>query len=170
MLVVCDRTRPEQSEIVAWLKPVSVAFSDRVKVPFELFFLLLLQLRHLSCGLRFCLTGAMPSSSNSGTDIEESGLDTCPICLQDVGQEEAFLDNCYHRFHWRVSFPALLVMNKLQTPGLTVSTLQCVSSWTEVQKSHPSPSAAPLSCPLCKAPYASILHTFRDNTFRYGSA
>lgn len=112
-----------------------------------------------------CAQDAMPSGNDVGADVQ-SGIDTCAICLQDIGQDEAFLDNCYHRFHWLVSFRTLLVTEELQTAKLMVSAMQCVSSWTEVQKAHPSPSAAPFSCPLCKAPYASILHAFQDNTFR----
>lgn len=91
----------------------------------------------------FVITGAMLANNDSGSDVQESGLDTCAICLEDTGQDEAFLDNCYHRFHWR-----------------------CASSWTEVQRSHPSSSIAPFCCPLCKAPYTSILHGFQDDTFR----
>ena len=87
---------------MAWLKPVSLCYwSDHVKVvpsysssfvwqlPFEVLFVI----------------SAMPSSSNSAVDVQESGFDTCAICLHDVGEDEAFLDNCYHRFHWQVSLP-----------------------------------------------------------------
>ena len=33
---------------------------------------------------------------------EESGADTCAICLARVAADEAFLDRCYHRFHFQV--------------------------------------------------------------------
>ena len=35
--------------------------------------------------------------------LEGSNFDTCAICLDDIGHNEAFLDNCYHRFHQQVS-------------------------------------------------------------------
>ena len=53
----------------------------------------------------------MPASNDSGADVQESGIDTCAICLQDIEQDEAFLDNCYHRFHWHVGYAALLARN-----------------------------------------------------------
>ncbi|KAL0018750.1 hypothetical protein WJX79_010546 [Trebouxia sp. C0005] len=80
--------------------------------------------------------------------MDESAVDICAICLSAIGgdseqaAEEAFLDNCYHRFH-----------------------RQCVMSWTTAQKAHPSVGSV-YSCPLCKAPYTSVLHSFQDNTFR----
>ncbi|KAL0039860.1 hypothetical protein WJX77_010193 [Trebouxia sp. C0004] len=80
--------------------------------------------------------------------MDESAVDICAICLSPIGEdseqsaEEAFLDNCYHRYHQ-----------------------QCIMSWTTAQKAHPSLGPV-YSCPLCKAPYTSVLHTFQDNTFR----
>lgn len=35
-------------------------------------------------------------------ETEESGADTCAICLARIAADEAFLDRCYHRFHFQV--------------------------------------------------------------------
>ncbi len=43
--------------------------------------------------------------------MDESAMDICAICLSPIGEEreqsdeEAFLDNCYHRFHQQVRDP-----------------------------------------------------------------
>ena len=57
---------------------------------------------------------------------------------------QAFLDGCFHRF-----------------------CLSCISRWTDSQRQHPPAGAAPgFVCPLCKTPYASILHDYRHNAYK----
>lgn len=109
--------------------------------------------------------------------MDESAVDICAICLSAIGgdseqaAEEAFLDNCYHRFHRQVRHPFGFARLYKETLRLIFSLtrcqlLQCVMSWTTAQKAHPSVGSV-YSCPLCKAPYTSVLHSFQDNTFRY---
>jgi hypothetical protein len=64
--------------------------------------------------------------------------------LASLNGLQAYLDGCFHRF-----------------------CLACISSWTESQRRHPPSGAAPrFVCPLCKTPYASVLHDYRHNAYR----
>ena len=46
------------------------------------------------------------SRVEAASDTNGAGVDTCAICLSHIGEGEgdgeAFLDNCYHRFHLQV--------------------------------------------------------------------
>lgn len=40
--------------------------------------------------------------------MAEADVDTCAVCLSSIsGDTEAFLDNCYHRFHLEVGLTDL---------------------------------------------------------------
>ena len=111
--------------------------------------------------------------------MDEFAVDVCAVCLSPIGEEteqsdeEAFLDNCYHRFHQQVRDPldfARIYQEILCWFFLLTrcQLLQCVMSWTAAQKAHPTLGSL-YTCPLCKAPYTSVLHSFHDNIFRYHS-
>ena len=49
---------------------------------------------------------------NGLADLHEAGLDTCAVCLNQIDEDEAVLDYCYHRFHKDVSSLAHTSMDR----------------------------------------------------------
>jgi Zinc finger, C3HC4 type (RING finger) len=57
---------------------------------------------------------------------------------------QAYLDGCFHRF-----------------------CLACISRWTDSQREHPpADGGQAFVCPLCKTPYASVLHDCHHHSYK----
>ncbi|KAF5837425.1 hypothetical protein DUNSADRAFT_4405 [Dunaliella salina] len=78
-------------------------------------------------------------------------MQCCPICLSPVLlEEEAFLQPCWHRFHFH-----------------------CIQRWSEIQHRHSTTEIAVnsrsggLKCPMCRQPYEAIMFDCIDKAFRF---
>eukprot|EP00884_Botryococcus_braunii_P008571 jgi/Botrbrau1/17715/Bobra.0166s0137.1 len=69
-------------------------------------------------------------------------LGQCPICLQTISlSDEAFLENCFHRFCF-----------------------QCIKEWSKVRP-HGGGRGDTVTCPTCRTPYTFILYDCVQGTY-----
>ncbi|KAH7615883.1 putative E3 ubiquitin-protein ligase Topors [Nannochloris sp. 'desiccata'] len=70
-------------------------------------------------------------------------IGTCPICLTDISAaDEAFIEPCLHHFCFR-----------------------CLQAWVRTQQNQ----ASPVTCPVCKTPFNSIIYDCHDVAYRVWS-
>eukprot|EP00898_Chlorokybus_atmophyticus_P004736 jgi/Chlat1/5263/Chrsp33S05092 len=69
-------------------------------------------------------------------------MSVCSICLDTI-HDEAYLDGCFHCFCF-----------------------ECILRWAHTQLNAQAEKREPPSCPLCKAVYTSIVHDFKQTSFK----